>query len=156
MTRTKYFSRSRSSACVHPTKPKPTYKMKSLELEDYSAAPDTPSHPLVLDLDAAIRERHSTRMFLPQQPVPRALVDEALALAQLAPSNSNIQPWRMVFATGPARARLVEALLEAAHRGHRTSLPCQSPSSTSAANSARKSTGRWESLARIRRAGRLP
>ena len=91
--------------------------MKSLELEDYSAAPDTPSHPPVLDLDAAIRERHSTRMFLPQQPVPRALVDEALALAQLAPSNSNIQPWRMVFATGPARVRLVEALLEAAHRG---------------------------------------
>src|SRR5262249_52382458 len=69
-----------------------------------------------LELDAAIRERHSTRMFLPQ-PVPRALLDEALALAQLAPSNSNIQRGRMVFATGPARARLVEALLEAAHRG---------------------------------------
>src|SRR6516165_10727539 len=71
----------------------------------------------LLELDAAIRERHSTRMFLPRQPVPRVLVDEALALAQLAPSNSNIQPWRMVFATGPARDRLVEALLEAAHRG---------------------------------------
>src|SRR4029077_18101616 len=42
----------------------------------------------VLDLNAAIRERHSTRMFLLQQPVPRALVDEALALAQLAPSNT--------------------------------------------------------------------
>jgi nitroreductase len=70
----------------------------------------------MLDLDQAIRERHSIRMFLPEQPVPRALVDEALALAQLAPSNSNIQPWRMVFATGPARARLVEAPLEAAHR----------------------------------------
>jgi nitroreductase len=39
------------------------------------------------------------------------------ALAQLAPSNSNIQPWRIVFAAGPARARLVEALLEAARRG---------------------------------------
>jgi nitroreductase len=38
----------------------------------------------MLDLDQAIRERHSTRMFLPQQPVPRGLVDEALALAQLA------------------------------------------------------------------------
>ena len=42
-----------------------------------------------LDLDQAIRERHSTRMFLPQ-PVPRELVEEALALAQYAPSNSNI------------------------------------------------------------------
>src|SRR5262245_4805168 len=68
-----------------------------------------------LDLDQAIRERHSTRMFLPQ-PVPRELVDEALALAQCAPSNSNIQPWHMVFATGAARDRLVAALLDEARR----------------------------------------
>ena len=65
--------------------------MKSLELEDYSAAPDTPSHPPVLDLDATIRERHSTRMFLPQQPVPRALVDEALALAGSVIRNGYIE-----------------------------------------------------------------
>src|SRR5262244_754078 len=68
-----------------------------------------------LELDQAIRERHSTRMFLPQ-PVPRELVDEALALAQCAPSNSNIQPWHMVFATGAARDRLVAALLDEARR----------------------------------------
>jgi nitroreductase len=35
-------------------------------------------------LDRAILERHSTRMFLPT-PVPREVVDEALALAQHAP-----------------------------------------------------------------------
>jgi hypothetical protein len=46
----------------------------------------------MLDLDQAIREGHSTRMFLPE-PVPREFVDEALALAQYAPSHSNIQPW---------------------------------------------------------------
>src|SRR5499425_1490006 len=68
-----------------------------------------------LDLDQAIRERHSTRMFLPQ-PVPRELVDEALALAQCAPSNSNIQPWHMVFASGAPRDRLVTALLDEARR----------------------------------------
>lgn len=56
-------------------------------------------------------------MFLPQQAVPRVLVEEALALAVHAPSNSNIQPWHMVFASGTARDRLVKALLEAAHRG---------------------------------------
>jgi nitroreductase len=71
----------------------------------------------MLDLDQAIRERRSTRMFLPEQPVPRALVNEALALAVCAPSNSNIQPWHMVFASGPGRDRLVKALLEAARRG---------------------------------------
>jgi nitroreductase len=69
----------------------------------------------MLDLEQAIRERHSTRMFLPQ-PVPRALMDEALALAQHAPSNSNIQPWHMVLASGPPRDRLVNALMEEARR----------------------------------------
>ena len=68
-----------------------------------------------LDLDQAIKDRHSTRMFLPQ-PVPRELVDEALALAQCAPSNSNIQRWHMVFASGASRDRLVTALLDEARR----------------------------------------
>jgi nitroreductase len=42
------------------------------------------------------------------------LVHEALTLALRAPSNSNIQPWHLLLATGPARDRLVEALLEVA------------------------------------------
>ena len=64
-------------------------------------------------LDQTILERHSIRKFLPA-PVPRDLVDEALALAQHAPSNSNIQPWRLVFASGAARDRLKEALYKVA------------------------------------------
>ena len=67
----------------------------------------------MFDLEQVIQERHSTRLFL-AQPVPRALVEEALVLAQHAPSNSNIQPWHMVFASGPRRDRLVAALLAAA------------------------------------------
>jgi hypothetical protein len=39
-------------------------------------------------------------------------VEEALALAVCAPSNSNIQPWHVVFGSGPPRDRLVAALLE--------------------------------------------
>ena len=46
--------------------------------------------------------------------MPKDLVIEALELAIRAPSNSNIQPWQVVFASGPARDRLVEALLEEA------------------------------------------
>ena len=69
----------------------------------------------MFDLEQMILERHSTRLFL-AQPVPRALVEEALVLAQHAPSNSNIQPWHMVFASGPPRDRLVKALLEEAQR----------------------------------------
>src|SRR6516225_904277 len=70
----------------------------------------------MFDLEQIIMERHSTRLFL-SKPVPRKLVDEALALAIHAPSNSNIQPWHVVFASGPARDRLVAALLDEAHRG---------------------------------------
>jgi nitroreductase len=53
----------------------------------------------MFDLEQAISERRSTRMFLPNWAEPRALVDEALELAIRAPSNSNIQPWRAPHAT---------------------------------------------------------
>ncbi|MCW2589515.1 MAG: oxidoreductase [Mycobacterium sp.] len=69
------------------------------------------------DLEEAIRTRRSTRLFLRDKPVPKELVIEALELAVRAPSNSNIQPWRVVFNSGPARDRLVEALLEEAEKG---------------------------------------
>jgi hypothetical protein len=65
---------------------------------------------IMLNPDDAITIRHSTRMFLPQKPVPRELVVEALALAQCAPSNSNIQPWHIYLASGARRNRLVAAL----------------------------------------------
>jgi nitroreductase len=66
------------------------------------------------ELDEVVRERGSTRLFLRDKPVPRELLDEALSLAMRAPSNSNVQPWRVFIASGPRRDRLVEALLEAA------------------------------------------
>ncbi|MFI5507390.1 nitroreductase [Mycobacterium sp. NPDC051804] len=70
------------------------------------------------ELAKVVQERHSTRMFLRDKPVPRELLDEALALAMRAPSNSNIQPWRLFLATGPRRDRLVEALLAEASTGY--------------------------------------
>jgi nitroreductase len=68
----------------------------------------------MFDLEQAINERRSTRMFLPDKPVPRELIDEALELAIRAPSNSNTQPWHLVLASGDARDRLVAALLHEA------------------------------------------
>ena len=67
------------------------------------------------DLEQSMLARRSTRLFLPDKPVPRELVTEALELAVHAPSNSNIQPWRLVLASGPARDRLVKALLKRAN-----------------------------------------
>jgi nitroreductase len=68
----------------------------------------------MFDLEQAINERSSTRMFLPGKSVPRELVVEALELAIRAPSNSNVQPWHLVLVSGPARDRLVAALLDEA------------------------------------------
>jgi nitroreductase len=69
------------------------------------------------DLEKVITQRRSIRMFLPDRPVPRELVHESLELAIRAPSNSNVQPWHVFFASGAARERLVAALLEAATAG---------------------------------------
>lgn len=69
------------------------------------------------DLDAVVLRRRSTRMFLPHRPVPRELLDEALALATRAPSNSNIQPWRLFLTAGERKDRLVAALLARASKG---------------------------------------
>jgi nitroreductase len=66
------------------------------------------------ELSEVVRDRRSTRLFLRDKPVPRELLDEALQLAMRAPSNSNVQPWRVFIASGPRRDRLVEALLEEA------------------------------------------
>jgi nitroreductase len=66
------------------------------------------------ELADVVRDRRSTRLFLRDKPVPRELLDEALELAMRAPSNSNVQPWRLFIASGPRRDRLVEALLEEA------------------------------------------
>jgi nitroreductase len=72
----------------------------------------------VSDLTKAIEERRSIRMFLRDKPVARHLLDEALALAMRAPSNSNIQPWRLFLATGSRRDKLAEALVERASTGY--------------------------------------
>ena len=66
------------------------------------------------DLEQAINERRSIRMFLPDKPVPRELVDRALELAIRAPSNSNVQPWHLRLVSGAARESLVAALLDEA------------------------------------------
>lgn len=87
------------------------------------------------NFDQLVRDRHSTRKFLPR-PISRAFLDESLALAQLAPSNSNIQPWRMVFATGAARDRLTHALIDVARREVPISLRYPNNSRTFAQSSA--------------------
>jgi len=96
-------------------------------------------------LEQSILERHSIRKFLPLS-VPRALVDQALALAQHAPSNSNIQPWRLVFVSGSARARLGRLYSGWPTTRRRTSPRYQRHSSITGLSLVRRFTARWVSL----------
>ena len=68
------------------------------------------------DLDETIRTRRSVRGFLPK-PVPREVIEEVLELAQRAPSNCNVQPWRVYIASGDACDRLRTALVQAVSSG---------------------------------------
>src|SRR5688572_22630409 len=64
------------------------------------------------DLDETILSRRSVRGFLPKA-VPESTLLECLRLAQHAPSNCNVQPWRVYIATGAVRDRLRDELVEA-------------------------------------------
>lgn len=63
-----------------------------------------------MDFDDVVLRRHSSRMFLPDKPVPQELLQEALTLAMRAPSNSSVQPWRVFLTSGARRERLGAAL----------------------------------------------
>ena len=62
----------------------------------------------MFDIDQTIRERRSTRMFLPQRPVPRALLLNGLSPW---PCSVELQYPAVadVFTTEPARAVLVSS-----------------------------------------------
>lgn len=64
-------------------------------------------------LDEVLQSRRSVRAFRPD-PVPKALVEEILQLASLAPSGTNVQPWKVHVVAGAVRARLEAEVL--AHR----------------------------------------
>lgn len=67
----------------------------------------------VAEVDRVIRERRSVRGFHRDRPVEEAVLREVLEVAQRAPSNCNVQPWRVFIASGAkcdaVRAKLVEA-----------------------------------------------
>jgi nitroreductase len=82
------------------------------------AAEEAPLPSSLATLDETIKKRHSTRQFV-STPVPKHTLTTALQLAQLSPSNSNIQPWHLVVVSGPRLANLKTAL----HTAASTSVP---------------------------------
>ena len=69
-----------------------------------SPASNPSADPIAL-VDAAITSRRSLRAFLPT-PVPRAVIEQILAVASRAPSGTNTQPWKVYVLTGEAKTTL--------------------------------------------------
>jgi nitroreductase len=64
-----------------------------------------PTPESIAAVDDAITTRRSIRAYLPTE-VPRAVIEDILAVAARAPSGTNTQPWKVHVLTGQARLAL--------------------------------------------------
>ena len=62
-----------------------------------------------MEVTEAIRNRKSTRAFLPK-PVDREIITSILECARWAPSGVNSQPWQVAVVTGDTKCQLAKAL----------------------------------------------
>lgn len=69
-----------------------------------------------ISLVDAIKARRSVRGYL-DRPVPDDVMRAVFDLARHAPSNCNVQPWKVYVATGHLRDRLRDAMLHRLDRG---------------------------------------
>jgi len=69
--------------------------------------------PELVTLQSLLDRRYSCRAYRPD-PVPRAVVERALAAAQRTPSWCNTQPWQVHVAAGASRDRLMARYFEVA------------------------------------------
>jgi iodotyrosine deiodinase len=79
--------------------------------------PRRPAAPVRVVEDFADRmaARRSVRDFSPE-PIPDGVVEAAVRAAATAPSGANVQPWRFVMVTDPARKRRLREAAEAEER----------------------------------------
>ncbi len=69
-----------------------------------------------LTFEETLKNRRSVRGYQ-NKPVPKEIITKAFELAQLSPSNSNIQPWQIFVASGKTRDTIREQLVSAASGG---------------------------------------
>ncbi len=72
-----------------------------------------------MSLEEAVKSRRSVRAFLDKS-VPPEVLRQVFDVAQWAPSNCNIQPWRVLVASGEVRDRIRARLLESVMGGQAT------------------------------------
>lgn len=63
-----------------------------------------------MDFEQAIKARYSCRKFLPHE-VPRATIEKILEVSQHTASWNNVQPWRILIASGDAARKFSDALV---------------------------------------------
>ena len=63
-----------------------------------------------MDVKKAIEERRTIRRFIPDQPVSDEAIMEILEAARLAPSGSNLQPWRFVVVRDEEMRKKIAAI----------------------------------------------
>ena len=77
-------------------------------------------HPAVIDPDMglidSIYARHSVRGYLEKE-VPQDVMNRIFEIAQQAPSNCNVQPWKVYVASGELKDRLRRQMVEATAGG---------------------------------------
>jgi hypothetical protein len=69
-------------------------------------------HGMRQAIDQVVRTRRSIRRFT-DRPVSKKLLVEILDIAGRAPSNSNMQPWRVYVVGGAAKDKLAQGLSDA-------------------------------------------
>jgi nitroreductase len=85
---------------------------------DPAAEPRRPEPPADADVVAqVIRDRRTSLLVDPSDPVPDDLVDRLIEAATWAPNHKRTWPWRFTVLTGDARARLGATLAAAAEAG---------------------------------------
>lgn len=67
-------------------------------------------------VDDAITSRHSMRRFLTKD-VPKEIVEKLLELGSMAPSSTNVQPWKVYALTGYVMEALSAAIMEKFENG---------------------------------------
>lgn len=70
----------------------------------------------VASFEDVVYARRSVRGFL-DKPVPQDVLERIFTIAQQAPSNCNIQPWKCFVASGESRDRIRQRLIDAVMNG---------------------------------------
>lgn len=83
---------------------------------DNMTSQQTPVSPETMSLENAITSRRSVRGYLDKE-IPQATLESIFKLAQHAPSNCNIQPWKVYVASGALKTKLRDQMVERAMKG---------------------------------------